>query len=206
MMRRSPQNACSAGQALFRTRTGDPFLTMEGEAVHTGPLGSAHDPESAAQRADRSGHAGTAGDSRTADDGRALDALAAINPRRAAALRELIAMARGHRSDPNAHPTDPPLHCDVDSGRDDCDRPGVRWVWFEEAGGWIQACDQHSFECDSCEGVLLRPDGDAEAAEAEAAAAFTPSELTSRAVICDDCWRAMRAAMPDFDQRYDDDS
>jgi hypothetical protein len=58
-----------------------------------------------------------------------------------------------------------------------------------------------TFVCESCGGTFEkgRPDEDA---WAEALAAFTPAELEDAAVVCDDCWKAMRADMPELDERY----
>jgi len=38
--------------------------------------------------------------------------------------------------------------------------------------------------------------------QAEAESAFTPAELADSVTVCDDCWKAMRAAIPEMDARY----
>jgi hypothetical protein len=58
------------------------------------------------------------------------------------------------------------------------------------------------FTCDNCRRTFGQERSDQDA-EAEArTAGFTEAELADPAVVCDDCWQAMRAAMPDLDDRY----
>lgn len=196
-----------------RIRTADPFITSEAGPDHHRPPQGTSDQHSAPIRQAASAPPWPHVDRRGQRDIRlvyvdgpraAADQAAdvALPPGRAAALRELIAIAKGLRSDPDVRPTDEPYHCAVGDFLEgaDCDRPGARWVWVEDLGGWVGACDTHSYDCDNCESAfLIPPDWDP---EVEAAAAFTATELTDRAVVCDDCWRAMRAAMPDLDERY----
>ena len=56
------------------------------------------------------------------------------------------------------------------------------------------------YTCDSCRQTFV--DDEPELAAVEAEETFTPEELADVAVVCDDCWNAMRVAMPDFDARY----
>jgi hypothetical protein len=58
-----------------------------------------------------------------------------------------------------------------------------------------------TYTCAHCGGTFVKGWTDEEA-NAEAAEAFAPSELEDVALVCEDCWQAMRAAMPDFDARY----
>lgn len=74
-MRLAARNACSEAQALHRTRTDDPFLTMEAEAVHTRARQGTPDPEVAAHATNPDGLKGTPGNLRPAADGRGTDAL-----------------------------------------------------------------------------------------------------------------------------------
>lgn len=61
-------------------------------------------------------------------------------------------------------------------------------------------CGCPEFTCDAC-GITykIEPGWDA---EVEAAEAFTPEELEDQAVVCDDCWHAMRRDIPELDARY----
>lgn len=60
-----------------------------------------------------------------------------------------------------------------------------------------------TYTCEACQGIFRSGWSD-EKAQAEARSAFSEQELVDTAVVCDDCWREMRAAMPDLDERYDD--
>lgn len=59
-----------------------------------------------------------------------------------------------------------------------------------------------TYTCQGCGGVFEHG-WSYEEAQAEAKATFTAEELAHTAVVCEDCWQAMRRAMPDFDARYD---
>ena len=58
-----------------------------------------------------------------------------------------------------------------------------------------------TFVCTGCGHTFDRVRTDEDVA-GEAAAVFTSGELADVATVCDDCWRAMREAMPDLDARY----
>ena len=58
-----------------------------------------------------------------------------------------------------------------------------------------------TYTCAACHGTFTKGWSDQSAA-AEAQTAFTPGELEDPALICEFCWQAMRATMPDFDRRY----
>lgn len=59
-----------------------------------------------------------------------------------------------------------------------------------------------TFTCDNCHRTFDQGWSDEDAkAEAEAAG-FTAAELADPATVCDDCWQAMRAGMPDLDAMY----
>ncbi len=60
-----------------------------------------------------------------------------------------------------------------------------------------------TYKCAACGGTFTKGWTDEEAA-AEAASVFTPEELKDTSLVCDPCWREMRAAMPDFAERYVD--
>jgi hypothetical protein len=180
-------------EALCRTRTDDPFLTMVGRL--SGPVtpGPTRSPEVAPQAAteDPSGPPERPQDAPTS---RAL-----------AGLEKLLAIARGDWSDPDRMPDgDPPGTCDWGY----CDQPATAWRWAEEHGGWLPVCAEHAtassadgmFCCDHCGGMFeLDPEHDP---KAEAEAVFRPEELDGAAVLCEECWQAMRAAIPDLDARY----
>jgi hypothetical protein len=57
------------------------------------------------------------------------------------------------------------------------------------------------FTCEACGETFPKAWTD-EDAHAEASAVFRPEEREDEAVVCDGCWRAMRADMPDLDARY----
>lgn len=57
------------------------------------------------------------------------------------------------------------------------------------------------FLCMGCGVTFLKAWTDEES-RVEAKATFTMEELEQTALICDPCWRAMRALDPEFDQRY----
>ncbi len=57
-----------------------------------------------------------------------------------------------------------------------------------------------TYRCEACGDTFTLQEG--WDPMAEASAVFRPEELADAAHVCDDCWRAMRAAMPDMDARY----
>lgn len=59
------------------------------------------------------------------------------------------------------------------------------------------------YRYDACGEAFISGWSDEEA-KAEAEATFTPAELVDAAIVCEDCWQAMRKAMPDMDARYAD--
>lgn len=73
----------------------------------------------------------------------------------------------------------------------------------ETSGEGGRGMSDDQFTCGACGGTFPKAWSDEEAL-AEAEDAFDPSELEDAAVVCDDCWREMRRAMPDFDARYAD--
>lgn len=57
-----------------------------------------------------------------------------------------------------------------------------------------------TYRCEACGKTYAQdPDHDA---QAEAEAAFSPAELKDAGIVCDDCWHAMRDAIPELDARY----
>lgn len=59
-----------------------------------------------------------------------------------------------------------------------------------------------TFTCDNCHHTFDQAWSDEDAAAEAETAGFTSAELADPAVVCDDCWQAMRAAMPDLDAMY----
>jgi hypothetical protein len=57
------------------------------------------------------------------------------------------------------------------------------------------------FRCAVCKGTFPKAWSDEEAMS-EAEAAFTPEEMAEVDLVCEDCWEAMKADMPDFAARY----
>lgn len=185
-------NPLQIPEALFRTRTGDPFLTMVGRLSRPVTSGPTRSPQVAPQAAIKD-HDGPPERPQDAPTSRAQQA-----------LEKLLAIARGDWSDPDRVPDgDPPGTCDWGY----CDQPATAWRWAEEQGGWLPVCAEHAagapdgmFCCDHCAGMFeLDPEHDA---QAEADTVFRPEELDGAAMLCEDCWQAMRAAMPHLDARY----
>lgn len=59
----------------------------------------------------------------------------------------------------------------------------------------------NTFRCEACDETFTEGWTDDEA-RAEAEAAFTADELEDAAIVCHDCWLAMREQMADLDERY----
>lgn len=116
-------------EALYRTRTDDPFLTMDGalsDRVAPGPTGSPCATRSGPPE-DPNGPPRRPQDAPTS---RALEA-----------LEKLLAISRGDWSDPDRVPDgDPPGECDWGY----CDDPATAWRWAEDLGGWIPVCAEHA--------------------------------------------------------------
>lgn len=58
-----------------------------------------------------------------------------------------------------------------------------------------------TYTCDACGGTFEHGWSEEEAV-AKAQPTFTEGELSDVVIVCDDCLRDMRAAMPDLDERY----
>lgn len=62
----------------------------------------------------------------------------------------------------------------------------------------------HVYTCAACGGTFVQDEEWTDAdAMAVAARTFSAEELVGADVVCEDCWQAMNAALPDLAARYE---